>query len=180
MHILQIALGLINVVGGMLVIASYIHGILAHPNTRADAWGGVPAGIKPFYFVSMLLAAAGYFAFSYLIVFRLDPEEVETLNSFSYSMFIIAYVLVLFPSAVWMPLTFAMLENPSRILWWAIRVTLAVVGVGSLGLLALLVILTHNEPMWIYWLAVAGSGAFCLQTAVLDALVWPRYFPVKT
>jgi hypothetical protein len=29
-----------------------------------------------------------------------------------------------------------------------------------------------------YKLAVAGSLAFCLQTVVLDALVWPAFFPV--
>ena len=27
-------------------------------------------------------------------------------------------------------------------------------------------------------LALAGALAFCLQTAVLDAIVWPAYFPV--
>jgi len=127
----------------------------------------------------MLTAAAGYFAFSYFIIFRLDPAEVAAVNSFSYPLFILAYALILFPSAMWMPLTFAMLEKPSRILWWAIRVTLFIVGIGSLGLLALLLILNHDEPTWLFWLAVAGAILFCIQTAVLDALVWPIYFPVK-
>jgi len=127
----------------------------------------------------MLTAAAGYFAFSYFIIFRLDPAEVAATNSFSYTMFILAYALILFPSAMWMPLTFAMLEKPSRLLWWAIRVTLFIVGIGSLGLLALLLILNHDEPTWLFWLAVAGAILFCIQTAVLDALVWPIYFPVK-
>ena len=78
-----------------------------------------------------------------------------------------------------MPLTFRMLEKPNRILWWAIRTTLVIVGIGSLGLLALLLILNHNEPMWLLWLAVAGVTFFCIQTAFLDALIWPVYFPIK-
>jgi len=27
------------------------------------------------------------------------------------------------------------------------------------------------------WLAVLGSALFCVQTALLDAVVWPVYFP---
>ncbi|MFC1847924.1 hypothetical protein ACFLXV_01255 [Chloroflexota bacterium] len=175
----QIILGVINIIGGILVIGSYLLGARAHPGRAGEAWGNVPASIKPMYTVSMLTAAAGYFAFSYFIIFRLDPAEIAATNSFSYPVFILAYALILFPSAMWMPLTFAMLENPSRLLWWAIRVTLFVVGIGSLGLLALLLILNHNEPMWLLWLAVAGAILFCIQTAFLDAVVWPIYFPVK-
>ena len=175
----QILLGVINIIGGILVIGSYLQGARANPGLVGEAWGNVPASIKPIYVVSMLTAATGYFAFSYFVIFRLDPAEVAAVNSFSYPMFILAYALILFPSAMWMPLTFAMLEKPSRILWWAIRVTLFIVGIGSLGLLALLLILNHDEPTWLFWLAVAGAILFCIQTAVLDALVWPIYFPAK-
>jgi hypothetical protein len=175
----QIILGVINIIGGILVIGSYLYGIKTNPDTKGDAWGGIPAAIKPLYTISMLLAAAGYFAFSSFIIFSLDPMEVAAANSFSYSIFIVAYVLILFPSAIWMPLTFAMLRNPRRILWWSIRLTLAVVGIGSLGLLVLLLMLNHDEPAWRLWLAVAGSILFCIQTAILDALVWPVYFPFK-
>jgi hypothetical protein len=175
----QIALGVINIVGGAFVIGSYVLGARAHPGKIGEAWGNVPASIKPMYTVSMLTAAAGYFAFSYFIIFRLDPAEVAADNSFSYAMFILAYVLILLPSAMWMPFTFDMLEKPSSLLWWAIRVTLFTVGIGSLGLLALLLILNHDEPTWLLWLAVAGVILFSIQTAFLDALVWPVYFPYK-
>ncbi|MCJ7522097.1 MAG: hypothetical protein MUP21_07770 [Dehalococcoidia bacterium] len=175
----QIILGVINIIGGILVIGSYYLSARARPDRVKEAWGNVPESIKPMYIVSMLTAAAGYFAFSYFIIFRLDPVEVAATNSFSYPMFILAYALILFPSAMWMPLTFAMLEKPSRLLWWAIRVTLFTVGIGSLGLLALLLILNHDEPTWLLWLAVAGAILFSIQTAFLDALLWPIYFPVK-
>lgn len=175
----QIILGVINVIGGILVIGSYLLSGRSHKGRVGEAWGNVPTSIKPMYIVSMLTAAAGYFAFSYFIIFRLDPAEVAIANDFSYSLFILAYALILFPSAMWMPLTFNMLEKPSSLLWWAIRITLFTVGIGSLGLLILLLILNHDEPMWLLWLAVAGSGFFCIQTAFLDALVWPIYFPVK-
>jgi hypothetical protein len=179
LHSLQIALGGMNIAGGILVIGSYVQGIRSNPANSNALWGGVPKTIKPLYTVSMLLAAAGYFAFSYYVFFRIDPDAAEIGGIFDFKLFLILYGLILFPSAMWMPLTFAMLKKPSRALWWAIRITLFVVGLGSLGLLLALLGLEPVESPPLRWLAVAGSVFFCVQTALLDALVWPRYFKVQ-
>jgi hypothetical protein len=77
-----------------------------------------------------------------------------------------------------MPLTFALLEAPSAELWWAIRLTLAAVAAGSLGMLAGLVAVRPSPASLAHRLAVAGSLAFSFQTAVLDAVVWPAFFPL--
>jgi hypothetical protein len=45
-------------------------------------------------------------------------------------------------------------------------------------LLTALLWLQPSTPKLSYRLAVFGSIAFAFQTAVLDALVWPAYFPV--
>lgn len=168
---------LINVVGGIAVLGSYAWCISSYPAQTGDFWGDVPEGLKPLYNVNMLLAAAGYFAFSFFLLFRLDHASggaprpgAGTFNAL--------YALILLPSALWMPLTFWMLQAPSEGLWWAIRLTLFAVGLGSLGLLGGLLALRPRPASWAHRLAVAGSVAFCLQTAVLDALVWPAYFPV--
>ena len=179
MHIQQIILAIINVVGGILVISSYVQGIKANPQNSGDAWGGVPKTIKPVYIASMLLAAAGYFAFTYFVLFELEPDKVEIADFFDFRIFHVIYALILIPSAIWMPLTFAMLGNPRRSLWWAIRITLAVVGLASLSLLAALVLSSPKDSTFVYWLSIAGIVAFCVQTALLDALIWPAYFPVK-
>jgi hypothetical protein len=70
-----------------------------------------------------------------------------------------------------------MLEAPSDGLWWVIRLTLAAVGIGSIGLLVGLVMVRPSMPSLAHKLAIVGSLAFCCQTAILDALVWPAYFP---
>jgi hypothetical protein len=70
-----------------------------------------------------------------------------------------------------------MLGSPGPGLWIAIRLVLAVVGLGSLGLLAALLAVRPREPAWAHVLAVAGCAAFAVQTALLDALVWPAFFP---
>ena len=167
----------INIVGGSAVLLSYAHGIYSHPIARGEVWGGVPDMLRPLYTINMFLAAAGYFAFSYLVFFRLDPDQARIGNRFGFSAFNVLYALILIPSALWMPLTFAMLETPSTELWFAIRLTLGLVGLGSLGLLAAILTVESPRAGGARWFAVIGSGFFCLQTAILDAVVWPAFFP---
>jgi hypothetical protein len=170
-------LGWFNALGGAAVLASYAHGLWAHPASRGAVWGDVPDALRPVYTVTMLLAAVGYLAFTYFVLFRLDPRRTQVAGRFGYGAFIILYALILIPSALWMPLTFAMLEQPGAALWVAIRAVLALVGLGSVGLLAALLTVHPRSPHVAHRLAVAGAVALVLQTAVLDALVWPAFFP---
>jgi hypothetical protein len=165
----------INLFGGVAVLGSYAYCLTTYPAQTGDFWGGVPEGLRSLYTVNMFLAAAGYFAFTFFLMFRLAPQFGRA--RFGLGTFNALYALILIPSALWMPLTFAMLESPSDGLWWVIRVTLAAVGIGSLGLLAGLVAVRPASPSLAHRLAVVGSLAFCFQTAVLDATVWPAYFP---
>jgi hypothetical protein len=168
----------INILGGSAVLASYVHGLASNPLTRGEVWGGVPESLRPLYTASMACATLGYFAFSYFVFFRLDPETTRIGRRLGFGTFHALYALILVPSALWMPLTFAMLESPSGALWWTIRGVLAAVGVGSVGLLAALASARPRQAVGARWLALAGAVAFCFQTAALDALVWPAFFPV--
>ena len=129
----------INLVGGLSVLGSYVYGLEANPETRGQIWGGVPDSLQPLYTVSMLLAAAGYFLFTYFVFFRLDPEQSRLGSSAGLGRFNLLYVLILLPSALWLPLTFEMIEAPSRLLWWSICIVLWVVGAASLAMLAAIV-----------------------------------------
>lgn len=164
----------LNVVGGLAVLSSYAWGLA---NPAGDIWGGVPQGLRPLYTVSMLLAAAGYFPFTWLVVFRWSPDRGSLAGRSGVDPFPLLYALILFPSAAWLPLTNWMFVEPSAGLWLGIRLVLALVGLGSLGVLAALLAMRPREPAWLWGLAVAGCVAFCFQTAVLDAIVWPAFFP---
>lgn len=168
----------LNVLGGIAVLGSYAHGFLAHASNVGAVWGGVPDALRPLYTVSMFGAAAGYFAFTSFVLFRLDPREARISERIGYAGFLWLYALILIPSALWMPLTFAMLEAPSLTLWWAIRLVLAAVGLGSLGLVLAIRSVHPTSATGARRLALVGALAFSFQTAVLDALVWPAYFPV--
>jgi len=165
----------LNVVGGIAVLASYAIGLGSASSSGDALWGGVPQDLRSAYTVNMFAAAAGYFLFTPYILFRLQPERVRIAGRFGYGIFHVLYALVLFPSAIWLPLTERVIAQPSTWLWLAVRLDLACVAVGSIGLLASLVGLGSAAPRG-RALAIVGLLPFVLQTALLDALVWPAFF----
>ena len=167
----------IVLLGGGAVLLSYAYVLGIDPATRADLWGGVPLALLPSYVVSMALATGGFFAFTFFLVFRADPDSVRIAGRFGYGLFSGLYAMILAPSALWLPLTSAMVQQPGGILWLGIRLVLLAVGVGSVALLLALLSLKPRQPARAYWLAVAGGVAFCFQTAVLDLFVWTTLFP---
>jgi len=172
----QIILLIINILGGVAVIGSYIVGLNAPTGGANDLWGGVPTNIRPIYGISMILSALGYFAFLYFILFRLVPAETRISGLFGFSLFYAIFLVILIPSALWMPLTNAYIGNPSAGMWVGIRTVLALVGIGSIALVWALLTLQARVPGVSYWLAVAGSGYFAFHTAVLDAIIWAALF----
>lgn len=167
----------INLFGGVAVLGSYAYCLMQFPGQVGAFWGDLPDRMRPLYTVNMFLAAFGYFAFSFFLLFRLDPGSRQDGPSLL-ARFNLLYALILFPSALWMPLTFMMLESPGMGLWWGIRLVLALVGLGSLGLLAGLILVRPSQPSVAWRLSIAGALAFSLQTALLDAIVWPAFFPI--
>jgi len=174
----KLALLIIILLGGTAVMVSYIYPIMTYPQYVEPAWGGVTPDIRRFYVPSMLLAASGYFFFTYFLLFRVDAEQARVAGRFGFWVFNVLYAAILVGSALYMPLTFAFVAQPSMPLWWVIRLVLAVVGLASLGLLAALLALQPRQPAWAHWLAVVGTITFSFQTAVLDMLVWPALYPL--
>ena len=168
----QIILLIINIVGGVAVILSYVYGLRGQAGGANVLWGGVPEGIRPLYFVSMIISAIGYFAFIYFLLFRINPSQI----SIEYSLFYAIFLVILIASAFWMPLTNLYVNNPGTGLWIGVRSVLALVGLGSIALVWALLI-SQADPRGIaYWLAVSGAGYFAFHTAILDAVVWAALF----
>jgi hypothetical protein len=170
-----VLLALIAICGGA-VIWSYIQGISNNPGSAEKLWGNVKGNLRIFNFITMLLSVVGFLAFTYYILLRVNPENAHIAGLFNYFIFFVLYALILIPSAFWMPLTYSMLANPSTGTWLALRGVLFLVGLGSIGLLAALLTMQPRTQDFVYWLAVGGAAAFCLQTAILDSFVWPAYF----
>ncbi len=166
----------INVLGGIAVLGSYVYGLGTNPDTRQMLWGTTPEELKAVYNVTMLLAAAGYFLFSYYFVVRTDADEVR-FGGYGFGLINGFYLLVLVASALWMPLTFAYFDAPSGWLWTAVRLDLFLVAIGSLGLIVALFVMTPRAQGTGGVLALLGLLLFLLQTGFLDPLVWPQFIP---
>jgi hypothetical protein len=176
MHIMKRWLLLINIVGGAAVLGSYAWGFEVHPGSAGALWGGTPQVWQRISAINMLLAALGYFAFTIFILFRIDTGHTRLFGRFDYRLFCILYAAILLPSALWMPLTLAAMAAPGVLIAWGVRLLLAFIGLASLGLLFALMGLEPGQKIGGYSLALAGCVAFCLQTVVMDAVVWSASF----
>jgi hypothetical protein len=163
--------------GGAAVLYSYYEGMLGTSAVGDALWGGIPDAARPLYTINMFLAAAGFFLFSPYLVLRLAPEA-DSLDSHAHFQRIrLFYVLVLIPSALWIPLTAHVIAYPSTAAWLAVRLDLFLVAIGTLGLLFEVVSTRPVTPRG-RRLAILGMLPFSMQTVLLDALVWPAYFPL--
>ena len=113
------------------------------------------------------------FAYSFLTL----PKSFsrDTIKFLFPSIFFSIFILILLPSALWMPLTNLYVGAPSTGTWVMIRIILALVGIGSIALVWALLTLQSREGV-AYWLAVAGGGYFAFHTAILDAILWAHLF----
>jgi hypothetical protein len=174
----QRSLLLLNLVGGTAVLGSYAWGFLARPDAMSALWGGVPESMRGLYTVNMFLAAGGYMLFTPYLLWRLLPASEHIAGRPSSQVLHACYLAILIPSALWLPLTSWMVESPGLALWWLIRIDLALVGLGSIGLLASIFLAQPASRERTRIAAVIGLLPFILQTAVLDATIWPAYFPL--
>jgi len=166
----------LNLLGGAAVLGSYAYGLARHPEGGEALWGGVQPQLRPLYTAGMVLAALGYLGFTTFLLVHLDPAEARVGRRFRFPLFNWLYVGILIPSALWMPLTWGMIEQPSAALWWGIRAILAAVGLAALGMVVALGMGWPKAPRWAHRRALVGSIVFLLHTGVLDALVWPAVF----
>jgi uncharacterized membrane protein len=167
----SIGLLVVIVLGGLAVLASYVGGT-RRGGGAAALWGGVPERIRPAYVASMLLSVIGYFGVLYYVFFKLAPGEVVIGGRPGFALFFPIFLLILVPSALWLPLTRFYVEAPGKSRWTAIRLALFVVGLASIALIWVLFALETDERGVAYWFAAGGSCYFAFHTFVLDALVW--------
>ena len=176
MNVESIILLVIIVAGGIAVLGSYFLGLRGASGGSAALWGGVPKRIRPVYVVSMLLSAIGFLAVLYFLFFEVDPKEIAIGGQPGFTLLYPIFVLMLAPSALWMPLTKIYVQSPKTGLWIAVRLVLLVVGLASIALVWALFALEPAGSSVARWFAVVGSIYFAFHTFVLDALLWTALF----
>lgn len=160
----------VQIAFGPAVLASYAFCFAMWPEAVARMWGGVPASVRGVYTAWMFVAAAGYAAFTpalYLhaaavsrIAFGWPARALPAL-----------YAALLIGSILWMPLTKWSLDG--AVPFALVVADLWIVAGASLALLATTLRLAPPLPGAWRVAAPLGAAAFCVQTVLLDALVWP-------
>ena len=160
-------------------MGSYAHGLLKNTELRGELWGAVPDHIRPYYTICMFLAAIGYFFFTGYILQYVSFETTQIFGCYNFTIINLLYAGFLIPSAFWISMTFPMIINPSVFLWIGIRTILFTVGFSSIGLLAAFFYSDFDKSSWLFYAGIAGLIPFSIQTMILDAIIWPHYFPIK-
>jgi len=167
----------VNIIGGIAVLGSYAWGLGNYPALRGALWGGVPDALQPMYTVNMLLATAGWL--NILAMLLRSDDQLRVGERPGHLLFAIIHMLILVPSAFWMPLTLLVIQEGGSLLWTMTRLCLVLVGIGAvLQVWALRSLSPAPKTSLGRGLLTAGGLAFALQTAVLDAIVWPYYFVI--
>ncbi|MFN2425468.1 MAG: hypothetical protein ABR587_03365 [Candidatus Binatia bacterium] len=169
----------INLLGGPAVLGSYAWGASAYSSeTVQRLWGDVPLAVRPYYTSWMFVAATGYLLFLYYLFVRVDAERARVAGGYGFGLFNVLLVLILVPSAMWMPLTLHHIEAPDPLKWKLIVAGLWTTGLASLAMIGALSTLVPRESATAWKAALVGSVLFAGQTFLLDAVVWTVYFRV--
>lgn len=165
----------INLLGGIAVLGSYAWGLSGHPGEAELLWGNLPQNWRGIYTANMGPAALGYLTFTAYLLLA-NPQELVFRGERALPLFQINYGLFLVTAALWMPLCWIAMGEGGEWLLLPIQGVLLVTGLSSGIFLYLLSKLEDAPRPRLRKAAIVGASFLFLQCAVLDALLWPRYF----
>jgi hypothetical protein len=167
---------------GPIVLASYWFGVSKMEDPMA-LWGGIPESVRPANIFCMFLAAIGFLIMWWLFLYKWDATSVEALNwpwaesnVGGHARLLLAFLLVMIPSALWLELTGFHIANDYSWTPYLVVGNLIVVAIGNilLGLLALNAY--HEDFDGAIW-CVIGSMLLAIQVIINDAIWWSFKFP---
>lgn len=169
---------LINVVGGIAVLGSYVLCLMMFPEQREALWGGVVGTTRNIVVISMLFSAAGYLAFLYISVFNVSTDLFSDKSLLDGNLILLLALSFLLASTVWMPASVGFLETSNNVY---LNLSVASLWIAALSLVGLLVTVfltdfstTSNLPKI---LSIVGLGMITFHCLVFDAIMWVSNFP---
>lgn len=167
---------------GPLVLASYAYGI-SHADKPQDLWGGIPLSWQTYIVPFMFIAAAGFLIYWWIVFFQFDQDTFSSLHwPWGYSdgngaiRLLLAYALVLIPSALWLESTLFHLSNNYS--WTPVLVIgiLMMVAIGNI-MLGLLAYGAYQDGVNGSGLMMIGAVMLGIQCIVNDCIIWSLKFP---
>ena len=167
---------------GSLVLVSYVYG-LSHAEKPQDLWGGIPLSWQTYIVPFMFIAAAGFLIYWWILFYQVDQETFSSLRwPWVYSdgkgakRLLLAYALILIPSALWLESTLFHLSNNYN--WTPVLVVgiLIMVAIGNL-MLGLLAYGAYQDGVNGSGLMMIGAIMLGIQCIVNDCVLWSLKFP---
>lgn len=183
MEISREILRMIVYVFGTLVLVSYAFGLyrMDDPN---QLWGGIPESWRPFNVVCMFVSAAGFLLMWWFFLYRWDAAAVEMVqwpwgggNGGGNARLLIALLLVLIPSCLWLELTAYHVRTDYSWTKWLVIGNLLLVCIGNI-LLGLFALGAHQQSVQsgTIW-PLFGAGMFAIQVIINDGILWNLKYP---
>ena len=168
---------IINMIGGIAVLGSYVIGLGMFPEYREALWGGVKGNLKTGITISMLFAAVGYLAFCYISLFQNGLEDFNKSDWFNGHTVSVLVALFLISATFWMPSAIAYLKFSDT--YWLI-ICVVSLWITAISLLALLGIVMTSDVTTIapvsHYIAIIGIGLITFHCLVFDAIIWAIMF----
>ena len=165
---------IVNLVGGIAVLGSYVVGLYIYPDFRNALWGGVAGSWKSLFTVSMFFAALGYLIFCYSMTISGAADKSSFLGGHTFS---ILAAFFLFSASIWMPATLKYLATDDN-LWWILSVISLWITAASLCLLTVSFGLSNYDGIGTlqFSLTLVGIIWITFHCLVFDAIIWVAKF----
>jgi Co/Zn/Cd efflux system component len=172
------------IVGGILVLSSYVWGVskMDHPD---QLWGGVSKSLQKITVPMMFLAAIGFLVFWWNSMYSLSLEEVKSLqypwstnDENGLQRLFVAFLLFLVPSMLWLEST--RFHEQHAYSWTPFLVIgiLALVAIGNV-LLILLSYSAYQQQVPGGGLMLIGTILLAIQVIINDLIIWSYAYPWK-
>jgi len=173
---------LFTFVCGPLVLASYVYGV-SHAETPMDLWGGIPPTWRVYIVPFMFIAALGFLIYWYVVFFQFDDIAFESLrwpwmesDGNGATRLLIAYALIMIPSAMWIESTIFHLESDYS---WTPALVIGTLFLTSVGnvMLGLLAFSSYQDGVSGSLLMIAGAIMLGIQCILNDFVIWVYKLP---
>ena len=171
-----------TIVFGTLVLVSYVYGI-SHVEKPQDIWGGIPLSWQNYIVPFMFIAAAGFLIYWWIVFFQFDQSIFPSMHwPWRYpdgkgaERLLLAYTLILIPSALWLESTLFHLSNDYS--WTPVLVIgiLMLVAIGNI-MIGLLAYGAYQDGVDGSGLMVTGAVMLGIQCIFNDCILWSLKFP---
>ncbi|MQG15673.1 MAG: hypothetical protein FI698_02545 [SAR202 cluster bacterium] len=167
----------VNVLGAILVLGGYVIILTMFPEFRSALWGGIKGTTQSLFTISMLLAAAGYLLFYFVVVLKSNPDSA---NTETFRLITCLSLIFLIASAIWMPATITYIGK-QHIGFWILAVFS--LWITATALISLVVWFSVSdigiESSRLKTASIIGLIYITFHCLVLDAIIWVFKFPLR-